>query len=47
MSVDFQTIAALVIVAIAVALLVRGALRKKKSHGCGCVTDELKAKLKR
>jgi len=45
MSSQFQTIIALSAVAIAAALLVRGALRKKKHPGCGCPANELKAKL--
>jgi hypothetical protein len=45
MSAQIQTIIALAIVAITAGLLVRGALRKKKHHGCGCPANELKAKL--
>ncbi len=45
MSSQIQTIIALVIVAMAAGLLVRGALRKKKHHGCGCPASELKAKI--
>jgi hypothetical protein len=45
MSAPIQTIIALAIVAMAAGLLVRGALRKKKHHGCGCPANELKAKI--
>jgi hypothetical protein len=45
MSPQIQTIVALFIVAVAAGLLVRGALRKKKHHGCGCPAGEFKAKL--
>ena len=44
MSTQFQTIIALVIVAVAAGLLVRGALKKKKHHDCGCAASELKTK---
>jgi hypothetical protein len=44
MSAQIQTIIALAIVAIAVGLLVRGALQKKKHPGCCCPASELKAK---
>jgi hypothetical protein len=33
------------IVVVALALLVRGALKKKPHHGCGCPANELKAKI--
>jgi len=50
MSPEFQSIAALLIVAITITLLVRSALKKRKNPGCGggcgCPTDEFKAKLK-
>jgi hypothetical protein len=45
MSAQIQTIIALVIVAVATGLLVRGALKKKKHHGCGCPANELKTKI--
>ena len=45
MSGQIQTILALAIVAIAAGLLVRGALKKKKHHGCGCAANELKSKI--
>jgi hypothetical protein len=45
MSPQIQTIIALGAVVVSVALLVRGALRKKKHHGCGCPANELKAKI--
>jgi hypothetical protein len=45
MSSQIQTIVALAIVAVAVGLLVRGALKKKKHHGCGCPANELKTKI--
>jgi hypothetical protein len=45
MSAQTQTIIALAIVALAVALLVRGALRKKRHHGCGCPANGLKTKI--
>jgi hypothetical protein len=45
MSPQIQTIIALGAVVLAVALLVRGALRKKTHHGCGCPANELKTKL--
>lgn len=51
MSPDFQTIAALVVVAVAATWLIARALAKRKNPGCGgdcgCATTELKAKLKR
>lgn len=51
MSSDWQTIVALLIVAMAAVLLVRSAIRKRKNPGCGgdcaCPTDQFKAKLKR
>lgn len=50
MTSELQTFAALAVVAIAAAWLVRRGLAKKKNPGCGgdcaCPTDELKAKLK-
>ena len=45
MSQQIQTIIALAIVAVSVTLLVRGALKKKKHHGCGCPANELKTKI--
>ncbi len=45
MSPQLQTIIALSAVAIAAALLVRGALKKKKHSGCGCPANELKTKI--
>jgi hypothetical protein len=45
MSAQIQTLIALSAVAIAAALLVRGALKKKKDSGCGCPANELKAKI--
>jgi hypothetical protein len=45
MSAQIQTIIALGAVVVSVALLVRGALKKKKHPGCGCPANELKAKL--
>jgi FeoB-associated Cys-rich membrane protein len=51
MTPEIQTFLALLVVAIAVAWLVRRTLAKRKNPGCGgdcgCPTDELKAKLKR
>jgi hypothetical protein len=53
MSAELQTVLALGIVALTVALLVRSAFRKKRagngcaSGGCGCPTADFKAKLKR
>ena len=51
MSADFQTIAALVVVAIAVTWLIVRAVAKRRNPGCGgdcgCEAVELKAKLKR
>ncbi len=48
---DWQTIAALVVVALAAGLLLRSYLRKRKNpgcgSGCGCPTDDFKARLKR
>jgi attachment p12 family protein len=50
MNAHFQTIAALLVVAIATAWLVLRALRKKKNGGCGgdcgCPTSDLKARSK-
>lgn len=52
MSADLQTIVALGIVAVTVALLIRSALKKKRDttgcagSGCGCPTADFKAKLK-
>ncbi len=50
MSDTFQTIAALVIVAIAATWLIARTLAKRKDPGCGgdcgCATTDLKAKLK-
>jgi hypothetical protein len=45
MSTQVQTIIALAIVVVAVGLLVRGAMKKKKHPGCGCPANELKAKI--
>jgi len=51
MSSDFQTIAALVIVALAVTYLIARTVAKRKNPGCGgdcgCASTDLKAKLKR
>jgi hypothetical protein len=51
MTPQFQTAAALVIVAVTATWLVARSLAKKKNSGCGgdcaCPADELKAKLKR
>jgi hypothetical protein len=51
MSAEFQTIAALVVVALAVTWLIVRRLAKRKNPGCGgdcgCATTDLKAKLKR
>jgi len=51
MSPQFQTVAALAIVAIAASALAWRSFAKKKKPGCGsdcaCPTDELKAKIKR
>jgi hypothetical protein len=33
-------------VAITAGLLLHGALRRKKHHGCGCPANELKAKIR-
>jgi hypothetical protein len=50
MSSEWQTIVALLLVALAVVALVRTAVKKKKSPGCGgdcgCPTDDFKTKLK-
>jgi len=50
MNTQLQTIAALLIVAIACVLLVRSALKKRKNPGCGgecgCPTNDFKVKLK-
>lgn len=51
MSAELQTVLALGIVALTVALLIRSAFRKKRagngcaSGGCGCPTADFKAKL--
>jgi len=51
MSSNFQTIAALFVVAVAAGWFVARALVKRKNPGCGgecgCDSSELKAKLKR
>lgn len=51
MNPDWQTWAALLVVAIAAVLLVRAGFRKRKNPGCGgecaCPTDDLKQRLKR
>jgi hypothetical protein len=48
MNAQFQTIAALVVVVIATALLVLRSVRKKRNGGCGgdcgCPTSDLKAR---
>jgi hypothetical protein len=50
MSAEFQTIAALVVVAVAATWLIARGLAKRKNPGCGgdcgCPTSELKSKLK-
>ena len=50
MSSEFQTIAALIVVAVAATWLIWRSLAKKKNGcagDCGCEATELKAKLKR
>jgi hypothetical protein len=51
MNSEWQTWAALIVVAIAAVLLVRSALRKRKNPGCGggcaCPTDDFKKQLRR
>lgn len=51
MSSDFQTVAALAVVAVAATWLTLRAVAKRKNPGCGgdcgCEAAELKAKLKR
>jgi hypothetical protein len=51
MSSNFQTLAALAVVAVAAIWLALRALAKRKNPGCGgdcgCASSELKAKLKR
>jgi len=51
MNSDIQTIAALVVVAVAATWLVRLAIAKRRNPGCGggcgCAADDFKAKLKR
>ena len=51
MTAELQTIAALVVVAVAAAFLVRRAIVKRRNPGCGgdcgCAADDFKAKLKR
>jgi len=51
MSSNLQSILALVVVAIAVMLLARSFLKKRKNPGCGgecgCPTDTLKTQIKR
>jgi hypothetical protein len=51
MTPHFQTILALAVVAVAAGWLVLGAVSKKKKPGCGggcgCATDDFKAKLKK
>jgi hypothetical protein len=49
MSPEIQTIAALLVVAVSVALLARSLLKKKApgcGGGCGCPSATIKAKLK-
>lgn len=49
MSNNWQTPVALTVVLLALAALVRGAIKKKKNPGCGggcCPTDKFKAGLK-
>lgn len=51
MTENLQTLLALLVVAVTVALLVRGAWRKRKKPGCGgdcgCPADEFKKTLKK
>jgi hypothetical protein len=51
MTPEFQTIAALVVVAVAAGWLLRRALAKRHNPGCGgdcgCAADEFKTKLRR
>ena len=49
MTTDWQTWAALFVVVVAAALLVRSMLNKRKSPGCsgGCPTDDFKKQLAR
>lgn len=48
---NWQTPLAIFVVLVVVALLVRGAVKKRKTpgcgSGCGCPTDEFKARLKK
>jgi len=48
---NWQTPLALLVVLVAAALIVRGALKKRKTPGCGggcgCPTDKFKAQLRK
>jgi len=51
MSSDLQTPLALLVVAVTLGLLLRGAWKKRRKPGCGgdcgCPTDDFKARLKK